>query len=86
MVTALVARSNDLEEPATNLVPQIAKVIEILSMSDGCLMARMSGSGATCFGVYADEAAADAAAATIGHEQNSWWVSPAQMLGVGVVE
>ena len=86
MVAALTARSNDLETPAMRLVPQISKVIAVLSTSDGCLMARMSGSGATCFGVYADEAAAIAAAEIIGREHGSWWVSSARMLGSSKVE
>ncbi|MBH64026.1 MAG: 4-(cytidine 5'-diphospho)-2-C-methyl-D-erythritol kinase [Alphaproteobacteria bacterium] len=86
MVEALARRSNDLEQPAITLVPQIAEVIEMLSTSEGCMLARMSGSGATCFGIFSDEASADAAAESIGNEQDTWWVSSVQMLRPGLAQ
>lgn len=59
---------NDLEAPAIALVPQIADVLATLR--DGATLARMSGSGATCFALYASEADRDAAAAGLPRE---WW-------------
>ena len=59
---------NDLEAPAMALVPQIAEVLDALR--DGAKLARMSGSGATCFALYASEADRDAAAASLPRE---WW-------------
>jgi 4-diphosphocytidyl-2-C-methyl-D-erythritol kinase len=59
---------NDLEAPATALVPQIAEVL--VALRDGATIARMSGSGATCFALYASEAARDAAAAAL---PGDWW-------------
>ena len=59
---------NDLEAPAIALVPQIAEVLDALR--DGAKLARMSGSGATCFALYATEADRDAAAAALPRE---WW-------------
>lgn len=59
---------NDLEAPAIALVPQIADVLAALR--DRATVARMSGSGATCFALYATEAERDAAAAALPLE---WW-------------
>jgi 4-diphosphocytidyl-2-C-methyl-D-erythritol kinase len=53
---------NDLQDPAIALVPQIADVLRWLEARPGATLARMSGSGATCFALFADEAARDAAA------------------------
>jgi 4-diphosphocytidyl-2-C-methyl-D-erythritol kinase len=61
---------NDLEPPAVALVPEIAEVLEAL---DGAEFARMSGSGATCFGLYASEAERDAAAAAMAAGHPNWW-------------
>lgn len=56
---------NDLERAASELVPEIARVLTALRASPNCLLARMSGSGATCFGLYAGHGDAVAAAADI---------------------
>jgi 4-diphosphocytidyl-2-C-methyl-D-erythritol kinase len=53
---------NDLEAPAIALVPQIADVLSWLGEQPGVALTRMSGSGATCFGLFADDASRDAAA------------------------
>jgi 4-diphosphocytidyl-2-C-methyl-D-erythritol kinase len=63
----LTGMRNDLEPPARMLMPVIGTVLEALRAQTGCLLARMTGSGATCFGVFTDEAAArDAEAALSG--------------------
>jgi 4-diphosphocytidyl-2-C-methyl-D-erythritol kinase len=62
---------NDLQAPAIARVPEIAAVLEILRDDKKCLLARMSGSGATCFGLYENPADAAMAAHTIRHP--SWW-------------
>lgn len=74
LVTALQLRRNDLYPPALKLMPVIGYVIAALEKSDA-LLARMSGSGATCFGLYADRAAARAAAASIFAQHPGWWVA-----------
>ncbi len=61
---------NDLEASARRLVPEIGDVLAALS---GARFARMSGSGATCFGLYGDEAARAAAAAAIEAAHPVWW-------------
>jgi 4-diphosphocytidyl-2-C-methyl-D-erythritol kinase len=66
---------NDLQAAAIGLVPEIAAVIDALARTQGCLLARMSGSGATCFGLFPDPAARDRAAAALGAAHPGWWVA-----------
>ncbi len=80
LAAELGRRHNDLETPAKTLAPVIGDVISALAASDGCLMARMSGSGASCFGLYAGEAEAAAAAGSISTESPDWWVRAAPLL------
>jgi 4-diphosphocytidyl-2-C-methyl-D-erythritol kinase len=81
-LTAWLARQrNDLEAPARRIAPVVASVLSALRWSEGCRLARMSGSGATCFGVYAGEAEALAAAAAITRAEPGWWVAPARVAG-----
>jgi 4-diphosphocytidyl-2-C-methyl-D-erythritol kinase len=70
----LLAQSNDLERPAIALAPVIADVVAALRDSAGCKMARMSGSGATCFALYAFAAAAQKAAKSLRGKFPSWWI------------
>jgi 4-diphosphocytidyl-2-C-methyl-D-erythritol kinase len=70
-------RRNDLTAAACELVPAIRDVLDAVAASPGCLLARMSGSGATCFGLYADRGAAQAAAAFLRNKSRDWWVQPA---------
>lgn len=70
--------SNDLEAPATQLAPVITRVRAALTAIDGCLLSRMSGSGATCFGLFADDAAAQEAARSLSLAHPGWWVTPAK--------
>ncbi len=62
---------NDLEAPAIALAPQIADVLSTLR--DAATLARMSGSGATCFALYADPEARDVAAQRIARDHPDWW-------------
>ncbi len=66
----LGALRNDLEAPAVALCPPVAGVLGALRALPGCLLARMSGSGATCFGVFAEVAAAEDAARLL---PPAWW-------------
>lgn len=65
---------NDLEAPAIRMCREIFEVKEALSGADGCLIARMTGSGATCFGIYDNEQNAHQAAEAISEEAPGWWV------------
>lgn len=71
---------NDLEGPAATIAPVIADVKAALAAQTGCLLARMSGSGATCFGLFASERSAATAAAAIRSAQPDWWVTAAPVL------
>ena len=71
---------NDLEVPAMELAPVIADVLAALRSLPGCGLARMSGSGATCFGLFESHRRAAAGAAKLRAEHASWWVR-ATMLG-----
>jgi 4-diphosphocytidyl-2-C-methyl-D-erythritol kinase len=73
----LAAQRNDLEAPAAALAPAIGQALAALAAQPGCRLARMSGSGATCFGLFATEAAALAAAAEIRRAAPAWWVAAA---------
>lgn len=79
MAAFLAMMRNDLEEPAQRLAPVIAQVKAALSAQPGCRIARMSGSGATCFGLFADPLAASAAASAIRVAEPGWWVAAAPL-------
>ena len=66
---------NDLELPAFELIPNIKNVITLLNNS-GSSLSRMSGSGATCFGLFADFELAKSAANNISTDNPNWWVQP----------
>lgn len=70
MAAALRSLRNDLEPPAVGLCPPIAEVLAALRALPGALLARMSGSGATCFAIFADAAAAERAAEAL---PAAWW-------------
>ncbi|KGJ20355.1 4-diphosphocytidyl-2C-methyl-D-erythritol kinase [Paracoccus sanguinis] len=69
----LTATRNDLEPPALRLAPVIGDVLAALA-AQGAQLARMSGSGATCFGLFPDAPAARAAATAIAAARPGWWV------------
>ena len=75
LVDWLAAARNDLEAPAISLAPPIAEVLEALRAAPGCRLARMSGSGATCWGIFGAEAAALDASAAIGAAHPGWWTA-----------
>lgn len=77
----LCSQRNDLEPAARSLAPVIGTVLAALTAQDGCLLARMSGSGATCFGLFADAPEAEAAARRLGQARPDWWVACAKLLG-----
>lgn len=70
--------SNDLGPPAKVIAPSVMHAESALAATDGCLVARMSGSGATCYGLYETIAAAEAAAAAIQAAHPNWWVRAAR--------
>ena len=75
----LMMQRNDLEAPALAAEPVIAEVMAALGAQPGCHLARMSGSGATCFGLFADPLSAAAAARALRDAHPNWWVEAAAM-------
>jgi 4-diphosphocytidyl-2-C-methyl-D-erythritol kinase len=73
-VEALAASSNDLEAPAMRLQPMIGEVLSALSATNGAWLARMSGSGATCFAIFENTAEAQRAAQKVQLDHPQWWV------------
>ena len=71
---------NDLEAPAAVLCPPVGEVLAALRSLPGCLLARMSGSGATCFGLFAGAAAAERAAILL---PAPWWRAAGGLYGGG---
>jgi 4-diphosphocytidyl-2-C-methyl-D-erythritol kinase len=74
LVDALACEPNDLEAPAVAIAPVIAQVLADLNALKGCRLARMSGSGATCFGLFGTAPAAAAAARVLRAKHPGWWV------------
>ena len=73
LARALMPCRNDLTEAAIGLVPEIGLVLARLGRLPGSLLARMSGSGATCFALFADRAAAEEARALVAAAEPRWW-------------
>jgi 4-diphosphocytidyl-2-C-methyl-D-erythritol kinase len=67
---------NDLEAPARRLLPAVGDALAALAADPCCRLARMSGSGPTCFGVFDTGAAAREAAGRIAAARPGWWVVP----------
>ena len=76
----LSAQRNDLQAPAVEALPVIAQVLDEIAQTEGCLLGRMSGSGATCFGLYANAMDAHQAEAALCKEHADWWVASGPVL------
>lgn len=76
----IAAMRNDLEPAAAALAPPVALCRTALAAQPGCLVARMSGSGATCFGLFAGEAEAGRAQSALRRAHPGWWVEAAPVL------
>lgn len=80
LAEALARRRNDLTAAAIGLVPEIAVVLSALQAQPGCLLARMSGSGATCFALFARGDEAAAAETSLQQSRPGWWVKASQLV------
>jgi 4-diphosphocytidyl-2-C-methyl-D-erythritol kinase len=79
LIAGLRDRPNDLEATAERLCPPVAVVREALARLDGALLARMSGSGPTCFALFASAEAAEAGARVLRSAEPRWWIEPAPL-------
>jgi 4-diphosphocytidyl-2-C-methyl-D-erythritol kinase len=77
----LAETRNDLEPPAVKLVPEIGILVEEVAAAPGCILGRMSGSGATVFGLFGSEGQAHDAASLIRRLHPDYWVGSAPLLG-----
>lgn len=75
--------ANHLQAPAISLVPEISTVIETLNETRGCLLARLSGSGASCFGIFASRNDLRHAQDTVRSRFPHWWVAASLLSGGG---
>jgi len=73
LVTWLASECNDLEAPAIAIAPSIADVLGVIAGLAGCRLARMSGSGSACFGLFDSARAATAAARHLEAARPAWW-------------
>ena len=81
LVSVLQSRHNDLDQAAQGLCPEIGLVLCALETCKGALMARMSGSGATCFALFADPGEAEAATLDLTQKHPEWWVRAGSLEG-----
>jgi 4-diphosphocytidyl-2-C-methyl-D-erythritol kinase len=72
----LAGQQNDLERPAVALAPVVAEVLVAMRGLSGCVVARMSGSGSTCFALFNSAAEATIGAETLHAKYPQWWVRP----------
>lgn len=75
LIDWIAACRNDLEAPALGVAPQIGAVLEELAALEGAGLARMSGSGATCFALFPDAEAAKAATERLTRDRPDWWIA-----------
>lgn len=80
LIDVLHSGRNDLTAPAIALAPVIGDVMTQIESAPGLLLARLSGSGPTCFGLFADSHAAQAAAASIAAARPDWWVRAERLI------
>jgi 4-diphosphocytidyl-2-C-methyl-D-erythritol kinase len=80
LLDMLAKARNDLTAAALSLMPQIAAVLDRMALLPGAHLARMSGSGATCFALFADRATADRGAAALEPAEPRWWVRAGSLL------
>ncbi|HVY90074.1 MAG TPA: 4-(cytidine 5'-diphospho)-2-C-methyl-D-erythritol kinase [Hyphomonadaceae bacterium] len=78
---ALVNYRNDLQTVAVALCPEIEKALSAIKAQPGCLLARMSGSGPTCFGIFGSDEQAEAAARNIADRKRKYWVRATTLRG-----
>ncbi len=79
LLAFLAEHGNDLEAPARTLAPAIAGLLAALREQPGCRLARMSGSGTACFGLFASPAEAAAAAQRLKAADPNWWVQATEL-------
>lgn len=81
LIAGLADHGNDLTAPAIGLLPEIGDCLARLRAEPGCRLARMSGSGATCFAFFDSAETATTAAAAITAREPRWWAVATHLAG-----
>jgi len=76
LIATLTEAGNDLEAPAQRVAPVIGDLLATLATAPGCRLARMSGSGATCFALFDDCRASAAVGRALAQAEPDWWIKP----------
>ncbi|MEM8970560.1 MAG: 4-(cytidine 5'-diphospho)-2-C-methyl-D-erythritol kinase [Pseudomonadota bacterium] len=79
LISYLETTANDMQPAAISIAPIIGEVLGQLGSTPNCLLARMSGSGATCFGLYATTSDADQASRALQSAYPDWWVTATRL-------
>ncbi|MGI9523241.1 MAG: 4-(cytidine 5'-diphospho)-2-C-methyl-D-erythritol kinase [Hyphomicrobiaceae bacterium] len=79
LVTLLEDLANDLERPAKVIAPEISDTLKAIAATPHCCLARMSGSGATCFGLFQRHAQAQLAAEDLRAQHPKWWIASSRL-------
>ena len=74
LLSLVIQSRNDLTETAISLVPEVEKILATLQPLEGCILSRMSGSGATCFALFEDSEAANNGVEYLKSRHPEWWV------------
>jgi 4-diphosphocytidyl-2-C-methyl-D-erythritol kinase len=77
LIRFLWGQDNDLSEAAQSVVPDIRNVLQVIGAQNGCALARMSGAGSCCFGLFNDESAMENAFKIVKGDNPDWWVQKA---------
>ncbi len=80
VISFVLASRNDLQNVAARIMPEIPTVLEAIARTGGCRVARLSGAGGTCFGLYASAEDARVAARMLARAQPQWWVKPSAIV------
>ena len=81
LARSLAQRSNDLTDAAKALCPEIDEVLNALNRTAGCQLARLTGSGPSCFGLFDGIKDAKTAATQISALKTDWWVKHTSLVG-----
>ncbi len=79
LIAYLHEHPNDLEPPARRLAPVIGDVLAAIAETPGCQLARLSGSGPTCYGLFGTREEATQAADALARSHHGWWITPTRL-------
>ena len=81
LLSEMQSHGNDLQEICIRIMPVVDVVLAALRHSEGCRLARLSGAGPSCFGLFGSHQAATAAAEALAQAHPQWWVRAVTLAG-----